>query len=232
MASRAGLDGPPGYATALALALVLLAATPSAAQLPQPGPPGPYVIDVRGATGGFPKDESFFPPVPSGTIVPSRGFGIDLGGHVYPMRIGPARLGFGVNLVRVRHSTSPPTTDAAPTSPPTQRTIPDVAATLTLIAPQVSFNFGNAEGWSFLSGGLGFAEVTTASSGTLTPATRGSGRLSSINVGFGARWFRNRHVAFAFDVRFHMVKGAPQPIPRVGTPKITLVVAAVGMSLR
>jgi len=232
VAGRAGLYGPPGRAAALALVLVLLAARPSAAQLPPADPPGPYVIDVRGATTGFPKHEAFFPLVPSGTIVPSRGFGIDLGGHVYLMRLGAARLGFGANLVRIRHSTSPQVPVGAPPQSPATRTIPDVEATLTLIAPQLSFNFGNAEGWSYLGGGLGFAEVDTATSGTLAPAERGSGRLSSINVGGGARWFRNRHVAFAFDVRFHMVSAATPPLPRVGTPKTTLVVAAAGLSLR
>src|SRR5688572_11168307 len=222
----------PHRAAALVLALVLLRATPSSAQLPSSDPPGPYVIDVRGVLGGFPKDAAFFPSFPTATIVPSRGFGIDLGGHVYLMRVGGARLGVGVNLLRLQHATSPsePDTPAGTTPPP--RTIPDVSATLTVLAPQVSLNFGSVDGWSYLSAGLGIADMKTASSGTLTSAERSSGRLSSINVGGGARWFRNRHVAFGFEVRFHMIRAEPQSVPLQGVPKTTLVMASMGISLR
>jgi hypothetical protein len=222
----------PHRAAALALGFVLLLAAPSAAQLPAPAPPGPYVFDVRAVLGGFPADPSFFPPVPAGTVVPSRGFGIDLGGHVYLFRIGPARLGVGVNVVRLRHTTSPPEPDGPTGTSPPPRTIPDVDATLTALAPQVSFNFGSADGWSYLSAGMGTAHMTTATSETLASGERNTGRLSAINVGGGARWFRNRHMAFAFDVRFHLVSARPEPIPRLGTPKTTLVLASVGLSLR
>lgn len=230
MASRAG------PLTALVPSLLLLAALPAAAQLPVPGPPGPYVIDLRGALGPFPKDQAFFPPVPPGTIVPSRGFGIDLGGHVYLMGIGAARLGIGLNLVQLRHTTSPPEPDkpagTTTTPTPTPRTIPDVHATLTLMAPQVSLNFGSANGWSYLSAGMGTAGMRTSSSGTEKTGARESGRLSAINVGGGARWFRNRHMAFAFDVRFHLVSARAQPVPLLGSPKTTMALISAGLSMR
>jgi len=57
--------------------------TPAAAQINAPGPPGPYVIDIRGAAGGIPQDSAFFPPVPAATIIPSSGSGIEIGAHVY-----------------------------------------------------------------------------------------------------------------------------------------------------
>ena len=219
---------------AFMLALGLVTAAPAAAQLPAPDPPGPYVIDVRGTTGGFPGNAAFFPPAPSGTIVPSRGFGFDIGGHVYLFRLGGSRVGVGANILRVAHTTSPapPVVPAGSTAPPPARTIPDVEATLSTIAPQVSFNFGSADGWSYLSAGMGIAEIQTATSGIVAAGSVDSGSLSSINVGGGARWFRNRHLAVGFDVRFHLVAGEARPAPLRSTPRTTLVFASAGISLR
>lgn len=216
---------------------------PVAAQTQTPDPPGRYAVDVRGASSGVPQDARFFPPVPSGTIIPPRGFGIDIGGHVYLMRLGAARLGVGANLLRVRGASTPQTPVTGSTATTAGATHPDIETTLTTIAPQVSFNFGTADGWSYISAGLGRARVRTATSafaasgsgtaGTTTPARSvDSGMLSSINVGGGARWFVKAHLAFAFDVRFHLVsagsvQGAIDP-----TPRTTLVSASVGISLR
>lgn len=224
----------PRLAAACLLWLGAFAGAPTAAQVPAPDPPGPYVVDVRGVTSGFPGDAAFFPPAPSGTIVPSRGFGIDLGGHVYLFRLGASRVGIGANLLRVSHKTSPPapTGSTGTKTSATTRTIPDVDATLTTVAPQVSFNFGSADGWSYLSVGLGIAEVKAATSGTATRGARDSGRLSSVNFGGGARWFRNTHLAFAFDVRLHLVSAGERPIPLRSTPRTMLVSASGGISLR
>ncbi len=224
---------------ALILVLALLVAVPAAAQRPPPAPPGPYVLDVRGALGGFPRDTAFFPPVPTGTVVPTRGFGIDLGAHVYLFRLGPARLGIGANMVRVHHQTSPaePTTSGGSgtsgtsgTSAP--RTVPDVDATLTMLVPQLSFNFGTADGWSYLSAGYGRAQVNTATSRTATASVRENGPLSSINVGGGARWFRSPHLAVGFDVRFHILSARAQEPPLLGTPGSMVITASAGISVK
>jgi hypothetical protein len=190
---------------------------------------------VRGALGGFPRDTVFFPSVPSGTVVPTRGFGLELGGHVYLFGLGPARIGIGASVFRVHHQTSPadpPDPPAGTSTPPPPRTVPDVDATLTTLAPQVSFNFGTADGWSYLSAGYGRAQVNTATSGTATAAVRESGPLSSINVGGGARWFRSPHLAVGFDVRFHLLSARSQPPPLLGTPGSMVITAAAGISLK
>jgi hypothetical protein len=109
--------------------------------------------------------------------VPSRGFGFDAGGHVYLFNLGPARLGLGVNAIGVRGTAA------------------DANATFTLIAPQLSFNFGTSDGWSYLSLGAGTARVTAEETGS----------SSAINAGGGARWFMKRHLALGFDVRVHMI---------------------------
>lgn len=189
-------------AALLALAGVLSSA-PAAAQTSSP--PGPWVVDLRGATSGLPKDTAFFPGIPVDTLVPARGFGLDVGGHVYVLTLGPTRVGVGANYLRVRGTTE------------------GVAVTFSTLAPQVSFNFGSRDGWSHLSAGLGRASVhPSVSLETPTDAETVNG-LTSINVGGGARWFLSNRLGFAFDVRFHRLSG-PQAS--------TLVSASVGLSVR
>lgn len=238
----------PRLAAGCVLWLGMLAGTPAAAQIATPDPPGPYVIDLRMGTSAIPQNASFFPPVPEATIIPSRGYGGDVGAHIYLMRLGASRLGFGANLLRVRGTTSPeaPDSDSAsatttPPMPPAHPTSPDIHATLTTIAPQVSFNFGAAEGWSYLSAGLGLARLTTGSSafeedrsGTdLTPAqSLASGSRSSINVGGGARWFVKARLAFSFDVRVHIVSAGAEQDTSPATPGMTLLAVSAGISVR
>ena len=207
----------------------------AAAQTAAADRPGPYVIDVRGTTVSLPQDASFFPPMPRSTAVPSRAWGLDAGAHVYLVQFGAARLGIGVMLLRVRGTTSPakpaPTsgTSSAPAAP---ATTPDVAAVVTAVAPQVSVNFGSRAGWSYLSAGIGRAQVTSRTSafaGTTQERLVESGPRSSINFGGGARWFAKPRLAFSFDVRFHMVRAGGDVTP---TPGTTLVAASVGISLR
>ena len=130
---------------AASLAAVLVG-TPAVAQVAAPEPPGPYTIDLRGATGGLPTDAAFFPPLPSGTSIPTRGYGVDVGAHVYPLQLGPARLGVGVGVLRVRGAASPETPSSSTGSSTTAPTTPDVDSALTVIAPQLSFNFGSSAG--------------------------------------------------------------------------------------
>ena len=222
--------------------LGMLAGTPAAAQIVALGPPGPYVIDVRGATSAIPQDAGFFPPVPTATVIPSRGYGIDVGAHVYLMRLGPGRLGIGASVLRVRGTSSPSTPASGSTSVATApATRPDVDATLNIFAPQLSFNFGSAEGWSYVSVGIGRAQLTTGTSAfggagsgtTMTPARSvESGTRSSLNVGGGARWFVKAHLAFSFDVRVHLVSAGAAEGTVPATSPTTNWIASAGISLR
>jgi len=232
----------PRAAAACLLWLGTLAGTPAFAQLAAPDPPGPYVIDVRGATSAIPQNAGFFPPVPSATLIPSRGYGIDVGAHVYLMQLGSGRLGIGANLVRVRGTASPaaPSTGSPPATP-AAAVRPDVHAVLTTLAPQLSYNFGSEEGWSYVSAGLGRAQLTTGTSRFVgaesdngeTPArSAASGARSSINIGGGARWFTKTHLAFSFDVRFHLISSGAAEGTTVVTPRTTLVAASAGISLK
>ena len=201
--------------------LCVLAPLSAAGQTAAPGQPGPYAVDLRAALSGVPQDPSFFPPIPSRAVIPRRGLGIELGGHVYLMRLGPSRLGIGASVMRVRAASLPEDRDGE-----------DVTTTLTTVAPQVSLNFGSRDGWSYVSGGIGQAQVGTAGPELVLDETTASGKEStvrSLNVGGGARWFTRRHLAFSFDVRFHILSAGRGDVP---TPGSTVVAASGGISLK
>ena len=178
----------------------VLSSAPAAAQ-GVPAPPGPYVVDVRGVSSGLPQDAAFLPSLVAEISAPSRGNGFDIGGHLYFGRLGGARLGFGANFVsvrgkEVRERTTSSTTTPAPTATPT------VQVTMRAIAPQVSLNFGTADGWSYLSVGAGITQVR-ARAIDLVDARRDSGSVMTINAGAGARWFVKRRLAVGFDARLY-----------------------------
>ena len=190
---------PGRLAVWLGLAGVLLGSQVGAQSL-TPGPPGPiFVIDVRGATSGIPTSIGLYPNVPTGGSVPSRGFGYDVGGHVYLFNLGSARLGLGASVLGVRGTAT------------------DATATMRVVAPQLSFNFGSADGWSYLSIGAGTARVDAEETGS----------SSAINAGGGARWFIKRHLGVGFDVRFHRIAS-----DRDIMGNSTTVSASVGFSLK
>jgi hypothetical protein len=196
--SRAGRR----LASWVALGFVLEASV--AAQTLAPGPPGPFVLDVRLVTSGVPSGEAFYAGLPEGATVPTRGFGVNVGGHVFPLGIGPARLGFGADVMIARGSTV------------------DASATLTTVAPQLSANFGTADGWSYLSAGVGAARVS------VDPGV--SATVRSINAGGGARWFLGPHLGIGFDVRFHMMAAGEDSVVEI--PETTSVSLAVGVSVK
>lgn len=222
------------WALGVGLLLPILAAAQTDA------PPGPYAIDVRAVTGSLPQDPSFFPPVPTGTPIPSAHLGFDIGGHFYAFRLGPARLGLGMNLLRVGGAAAPPTPPAGGTSPPARPRVPRVETRVRMFTPQLSFNFGSSRGWSYVSAGVGQIAVSTATSefasgssstAPLAPAqTRETAALQTINFGGGARWFNTEHLAFSFDVRFHKATG--RTTEGVSTVPVTLVTASAGLSLK
>ncbi len=209
---------------------------------PAPGPPGPYVVDVHGVMSSLPQDSSFFPPAPTSSLIPTRGMGFDIGGHVYLIGLGPARIGLGASFGRVKGAATVqvPTSSTPSTGPPPPSTRPDIDTTVRFLTPQLSLNFGSARGWSFVSVGVGQTSVRTGTSpfalsssatAPLTPArTLQTAALQTINVGGGARWFRTEHLAFSFDVRFHKV--AARAKEGVRTPAMTLITAAAGISLK
>ena len=182
----------------LGLAGVLLGSRVEAQSL-TPGPPGPFVLDVRGVTSGIPASPGLYPDLGDNFVVPARGFGFDVGAHLYFFSLGAARLGIGANFIQVRGTAT------------------DANATFQTVAPQLSFNFGTSDGWSYLSVGAGTARVNAVASAS----------SSSINAGGGARWFIKRHLAVGFDIRMHKIAADGDTMGQS-----TQVSASVGFSLK
>jgi hypothetical protein len=213
------------------MAAAMLVAPPLYAQSLTPGPPGPYVVDVRVITAGIPKDPSFYPPVPSGTLAPTRGLGFEVDAHFYAGHWKGSHLGFGVGLLRARGSaTSPQPTSSTSGSTTTTAVVPrpDIDSTITALVPQLSLNFGARDGWSYLSIGYGGTEVRTVTSNVPMAESRKTGRIPVINYGGGAKWFFTSRLALGFDLRFHRLSATSTH----GTPASTLFGASVGLSVR
>jgi outer membrane protein with beta-barrel domain len=218
----------PRTAAAIVLAIAVLLPAASSAQV---SAPGPYVIDLRAAMTGAPGSGSFYPPITTAISVPQRAFGVGAGAHVYAFKIGVARLGFGVDLLRTRGTA---TTEVAATAAQSTTVVSSTgtfraAMTVTTIAPQLSFNFGSHEGWSYLSGGYGIstthAEVNVPASFEGQTGSRNR-HTSTVNVGGGARWFLRERMAVGFDVRFHRL------LATHAVPSTQMVGLSVGLSLR
>lgn len=195
------------------VALGLWGVRPAAAQAADP--PGPWTVDLRGATVSLPNDSRFMPGLPSGTVVPGRGFGLDAGARRFLGPLGPGRLALGADLTWVRGTTVETATSAR------------VVETFLRVAPDVSLNFGTRRGWSYLSLGAGTARVAgrMVKAGKET-ALESSGSVFEVHGGAGARWFTTEHLAVGFDLRLHqLVRGNH-------TPPSSRFAASVGLSLR
>jgi hypothetical protein len=234
----------PQLAVAVAMAIgAFLASAPAVAQTSPPSLRGSHVIDIRAPMSRLPAASAFHPVLPANALVPKRGFGLGFGGHIYVADLGVATIGVGVDVLRVRGTAATPattgttitasSTNATPASALSTVDTISVATAMTAISPQVSFNFGTREGWSYLSGGYGVGEVRTAATGTpvaplagTVTLVRDDGRAAAINYGGGARWFIRDRVAVGFDLRFHRLGG-------IGTrPPTTLSVVSIGVSVR
>jgi hypothetical protein len=208
-----------------ALSLAALLLLPPLAVAQGRDPVSGFVVDVRGASATLPTDQGWTPVLPTGSLVPSRGLGLDLGAHVYAGRLGPARLGLGSSVLIARGTAVPG--DAAPN-------VPEIATRLTALAPQVSFNFGHRLGWSYLSAGAGPAKVQ--SSGTAVDDSAASAADEpwgmAINYGGGARWFVTGRIAFGFDLRWYRLSGREAIGARPEAPGTTKLAINAGLSFR
>jgi hypothetical protein len=205
---------------ALAAATAVLIAVPAAGQTTSP--PGPWVVDVRAVTSAAPTDVAFYPPTLTSTVVPSRGFGGDFGGHVYLFALGPARVGLGGSVMMVRGTATGPATAEEGAAPVDGQR---VTLSMRVIAPQISFNFGSRDGWSYLSAGLGVGRISTEVDG-VTGGDRQSGQRRAVNFGGGARWFIKPRLAFSLDLRALQISAGD------GMPRTSVFTVGAGLSIR
>ena len=128
----------------------------SAGALAQPvAPPGPFVIDARGAFTNVGRSEEL--AAPRGLMsseLPKTVLGFDVGAHFYPVR-GKVTLGVGGSLLMVGGTQTPGEPEEGAVDPP----ITPGEFRVRGIVPQVSLNFGSSRGWSYIGGGVGFSQM-------------------------------------------------------------------------
>ena len=193
------------------------------------GPPrkiGPYAIDIHATVPRFPADDKVLADSRglAQAELPSTGLGIHATATVYPLTWKALTFGLGADVTLARaHSSEKLITRTTMGRAVTER--------FSHFAPELSFNFGTGDGWSYLSGGIGPAVWSVVPDGT-PDAAADTERLQTINYGGGARWFLNDHVAFSLDVRFYAINPGTPVQGRPGGPRKTLVFMGGGVSLR
>jgi hypothetical protein len=197
------------------------------AQEPEKEPIGRFAADARVALPRFPEDPDTASEL-GVTIdnLPSRGLGVAAGITVYPLRFGSSvALGVGGEwLVFSGGSKSlDPETEGGTSSP-------TVTTRFSALSPQVSLNFGGRDGWSYVSGGIGWATFTTELEAS--PVADADGSTRSLNYGGGARWFAKEHVAFTFDLRFYRIDPQDAAPGRPAYGGRRMMVFSAGISLK
>lgn len=204
------------------LCLVLLPAGSAVAQPREPV--SRFVVDAHGLLARFKGDAA----VASGLGVtaenlPTRGLGLGVGAHWYPLRGRLVSLGLGGELVIARDRRTPAQTGEATTP------LPTVTTRFSSVSPHVSLNFGKRDGWSYLSGGIGRARLTSERDDL--PAAGSAEGARTINYGGGARWFTGPHLAFSFDLRWYTVDARAATAAQPGYPRSRMMVFSAGISL-
>jgi len=208
---------------ACASLIALLAANRALAQDPQPKI-GPFVVDLHATVPRFPQDLQLAQSRDMTLAeLPGSGLGVLVGVHIYPLRWRAVTFGLGGEFATGR-SRQTPTAAQTAIRPATER--------LTTITPQLSFNFGTGNGWSYISGGLGRSTWAVTPQGQEGFAAD-SEQLKTISYGGGARWFMKTHLAFSFDARFYAINpGTPFVAGALGSPRTTMIVIGAGVSVR
>jgi hypothetical protein len=211
------------------LAIVTICSLPGTASaqdpLPEDLPISRYVADLRLNFPKFKQD-----PAVSGAVgvptdqLPTRGFGFVVGAHWYPIRFGVMTLGLGGEISKGGDDT---TVNTGTKTVPVDVT---VNTSFSAVSPQVSFNFGARNGWSYLSGGIGWSNLTTQRADHPLPPPESG--IKTINYGGGARWFFKKHLAIGFDIRFYAVNPQLTTATRPGYPRMTIRSLVGGISVR
>ncbi|HSC26560.1 MAG TPA: hypothetical protein VLD67_04760, partial [Vicinamibacterales bacterium] len=180
--------------------------------------------DVRLALPRFSEDVDVASAIGVSSLnLPTRGLGLSIGAHWYPLRGRVVTLGLGGEILVSRgRDTLEAVEEGGPPGP-------TVVTRFSSVSPQLSLNFGSSEGWSYLTGGIGWAGFTTEREDM--PVAEGE-RVRAFNYGGGARWFAKKHLAFAVDLRFYAM-GAQAAAPgRPGYGAQTRMVISAGMAFK
>lgn len=215
-----------GWLLLSVLSLLLATSVPARAQPPEE-PIGGYVVDLRGSFVPFARNVELAENrglLPQET--PGRGFGYDVGGHVYLLRLWQVTFGLGGSY----HAS---TADQQTGDPAADLPGPTFRKRFSALSSQLSFNFGHRNGWSYLSGGLGTSRLSLF---RVDPAESGAEprqeSANTLNYGGGVRWFLNPRLAFTIDIRFYAISPLPAAGEAPGSPRMTQTTFNVGASFR
>jgi Outer membrane protein beta-barrel domain len=184
-----------------------------------------FVVDLHANLPRFPQDNATLAASRGMNLteLPGAGFGLQAGVHLYPLKWKAITFGIGGELVRGRASQTPAASVDNLTRPSVEE--------FTSISPQLSFNFGTGNGWSYISGGIGTATWALTPQGQEGfPAD--TDRLRTTNYGVGARWFMKSHVAFSFDVRVYTIDAGFSYFGLPASPRTALLIIGAGVSLK
>ena len=197
---------------------LLACAMPAAATAQTDEPIGLFAFDLRGSFVPFTRNADlagrFGFTAPE---TPGPGLGFEAGAHLYPLRWRGVTFGIGAGF----HSSFADQSRFEPASDPEaeQLALPSVRKRFTSVSSQVSVNFGNRDGWSYLSVGLGRSRLgLRARDGGASPLAG----VHTLSYGGGARWFERTHLAFSLDARFYALRA----------PRMTVVVISIGASFK
>lgn len=212
---------------ALLLAAFWLPFLPSPIEAQTREPVGPFAVDLRVALPRFKDDAGVAGALGVGTVnLPTRGLGLVGGAHWYPVGKGRVALGLGGEIL-LSGATK---TLGADEDDPASVEGPAIRTRFSSISPQVSLNFGTGRGWSYLTGGLGWASFRIERQAA--PVGDAESRPRVLNYGGGARWFAREHVAFAVDLRFYAVGAQLAATGRPAYPSMTLMVFSAGVAFK
>jgi hypothetical protein len=215
------LRRPLAVVSALAslLALAAPAASQSTDRLPR------FVVDLQASVPRLPTDAEIAARRDLDvTWLPSWGVGVNAGVHAYPLRWKLVTFGIGGSFFWGGRSRTQDVLGGE-----SEPSGPKVTTRLRGFAPQVSFNFGGRDGFSYLSGGISPAVLTVSREDA--PAETGEG-AKTINYGGGARWFFSDRMAFSVDLRFYAIAPKLPSDKGGGHPRVTQMIASAGLSFR
>ncbi len=214
------------FSTVFAVVLLACAGTAAGQDVPlEDQPIGRFVLDARAAFPKFKQDPNIARAIGVSALnLPTRALGLVLGAHWYPARLGAVTFGLGGELILAGRNRTLPAATAGDAVGPTVHT------EMSSVTPQISFNFGKRQGWSYISGGIGETSFTAERQDAPLPPQ--DGRTRTFNYGGGARWFAKKRVALAVDLRFYAVNAQEQTGVRPAFSRMTLVVVSAGAAFK
>lgn len=189
----------------------------------EPEPIGRFVADLRGSFVPYRQNADLaFAQGYDPNVTPGAGIGFEAGAHYYFYRWRFITFGVGTSFHGSLGDRGAKENDLDPDGPTLRKTF-------TAVAPQLSFNFGGRDGWSYVSGGPGTSRLSLFPLNQDQPATR---RTNTLNYGGGARWFIKEHLAFSVDLRFYAMSPLEETETEPGSPRMTVMVLSIGASFK